>query len=366
MIDEGFWRARRVLVTGHTGFKGGWLSLWLARLGAEITGYALRPTTAPNLFEAAGVASGLKQSVLADIRDLPRLCEVLQSARPEIVVHMAAQPLVRASYDDPIETYSVNVLGTVTVLEAIRRTGGVRAMISVTSDKCYENGEQVRGYNETDPMGGFDPYSSSKGCAELATAAMRSSFFHPAAWSEHKVGVASARAGNVIGGGDWAADRLVPDLIRAFTGGQAARVRRPDAVRPWQHVLEPLSGYLVLAERLYENGPAYAEGWNFGPEDADAREVGWLADRMRNLWGEGARHEGDRGEHPHETTFLNLDCSKARSRLGWRPRWRLERALEETVAWYRAFYRGDDIRAISRRQIESYSREAMAQEASQQ
>lgn len=355
MIEKAFWRGRRVFVTGHTGFKGGWLSLWLECLGAEVTGYALAPASSPNLYESADVARGLKESIFADIRDLNRLCGVIRVARPEVVIHMAAQPLVRFSYADPIETYSVNVVGTVTLLEAIRRAGGVRAVVSVTSDKCYENREWVWGYRESDPMGGFDPYSSSKGCAELATAAMRASFFHPAAWSEHKVAVASARAGNVIGGGDWAEDRLVPDLIRAFTTGRAAAVRRPEAVRPWQHVLEPLSGYLVLAQRLVEDGAAYAEGWNFGPEESDAREVGWLAKRVSELWGEGARCEGDRGVHPHEATFLKLDCSKASARLGWRPRWKLDRALEETVAWYRAFYRGIDVRALSVDQIEAYS-----------
>lgn len=364
MIDRAFWRARRVLVTGHTGFKGGWLCLWLQQLGAEVTGYALAPNTSPNLYDAAAVGSGLRQSILADIRNLDRLCEVLRSARPEVVIHMAAQPLVRASYDDPIETYAVNVLGTVTLLEAIRRSGGVRSVVSVTSDKCYENREWVWGYRESDPMGGFDPYSSSKGCAELVTAAMRSSFFHPESWSEHKVAVASARAGNVIGGGDWAEDRLVPDLVRAFSAGRAAAVRRPDAIRPWQHVLEPLSGYLVLAERLVDEGPEFADAWNFGPDESDSREVGWLADRVGKLWGEGARFEGDRRAHPHEATYLKLDCSKARARLGWRPRWRLERALDETVAWYHAFYRGTDVRALSVGQIEAYSMDAGGRGAS--
>ena len=358
MIEKAFWRGRRVLVTGHTGFKGGWLSLWLERLGAEVTGYALAPASSPNLYESANVARGLTESIFADVRDFDRLRGVIRVARPEIVIHMAAQALVRSSYADPIETYSVNVVGTVTLLEAIRRAGGVRAVVSVTSDKCYENREWAWGYRESDPMGGFDPYSSSKGCAELATAAMRASFFHSESWSGHKVAVASARAGNVIGGGDWAEARLVPDLIRAFAAGRAAAVRRPEAVRPWQHVLEPLSGYLVLAERLVEDGPAYAEGWNFGPWETDAREVGWLSKRVSELWGEGARCEGDRGVHPHEATFLKLDCSKARARLGWRPRWQLDRALEETVAWYRAFYGGTDIRALSVGQIEAYSGDA--------
>lgn len=366
MIEEAFWRGRRVLLTGHTGFKGGWLSLWLERLGAQVTGYALAPETTPSLFEAAHVAKGLKRSVIADIRDARQLVEVMREARPEIVIHMAARSLVRASYDDPIETYSVNVLGTVTLLEAIRRADGVRAAINVTSDKCYENREWVWGYRESDPMGGFDPYSSSKGCAELATAAMRNSFFNSVSWPEHKVAVASGRAGNVIGGGDWAAERLVPDLVRAFREGRAAAVRRPQAIRPWQHVLEPLSGYLILAERLYESGPAYAEGWNFGPEESDAKEVGWLAGRASELWGDGARWTSDPGPHPHEATFLKLDCNKSRARLGWRPCWHLDRALEETVSWYRGFCRGEDMRAVSHRQIEGYMKEAFRQGAHRQ
>ena len=355
MIDQSFWNARRVLVTGHTGFKGSWISLWLASLGAEVTGYALAPATTPNMFDAANVAGDLKNSIIADIRDMDRLRQVIGTVRPEIVIHLAAQPLVRASYADPIETYSVNVMGTVTLIEAIRRTGGPRAVINVTSDKCYENREWVWGYRESDPVGGFDPYSSSKGCAELVTSAMRNSFFPPQSWPEHQLALASARAGNVIGGGDWAEDRLVPDLVRAFTAGTAAAVRRPGAVRPWQHVLEPLYGYLLLAQRLLEHGPEYAEAWNFGPAESDAREVGWLAERVSRLWGDGARCESDPRAHPHEATFLKLDCSKARARLGWQPRWHLERALEETVGWYRAYCTGADVRKLSLGQIATYS-----------
>ena len=283
VIDKSFWKARRVLVTGHTGFKGSWISLWLASLGAEVTGYALAPATEPNMFDAANVAKGLKESVIADIRDIDRLRQVIAKVRPEVVIHLAAQPLVRASYADPLETYSVNVMGTITLIEAIRRAGGPMALVNVTSDKCYQNHEWVWGYRESDAMGGFDPYSSSKGCAELVTSAMRNSFFPPESWSDHKLAIASARSGNVIGGGDWAEDRLVPDLVRAFTSGTAAAVRRPGATRPWQHVLEPLHGYLLLAQRLLEHGPEYAEAWNFGPEDSDAREVGWLAERVSRL-----------------------------------------------------------------------------------
>ncbi|MSQ73452.1 MAG: CDP-glucose 4,6-dehydratase [Betaproteobacteria bacterium] len=355
MIDQAFWRGRRVLVTGHTGFKGGWLSLWLERMGAEVTGYALAPNTSPNLYDAARVGQNLSRNIIADIRELARLCEVLRDARPEIVIHMAAQALVRASYADPIESYSVNVMGTVTLLEAIRRSNGVRAAVVVTSDKCYENREWVWGYRENDPMGGFDPYSSSKGCAELVTAAMRSSFFGAAAPAGQRVALGSGRAGNVIGGGDWAADRLIPDLIRAFSEGRSAAVRNPGAIRPWQHVLESVSGYLILAERLFAHGADYAEAWNFGPEQADAKSVEWVATCLCELWGNGAQWLADRGAHPHEAAFLKLDCSKAKARLGWRPQWNLDTSLEATVAWYRAFYVGADAREQSLSQIDAYS-----------
>ena len=355
MVSAKFWRGKRVLVTGHTGFKGGWLCLWLEKLGAEVTGYALQPPTQPALFEAAGVADGLRESVIADIRDLDRLTQVFEQVRPEIVFHMAAQPLVRASYQDPIETYSVNVLGTVTLLEAVRRAGGVRAVVNVTSDKCYENREWVWGYRENDPMGGYDPYSSSKGCAELVTAAFRSSFFNSEAQSAHGVALASARAGNVIGGGDWAEDRLVPDIVRAFAAGTQAVIRRPDSIRPWQHVLEPLSGYLTLAERLYAGDTAFAEGWNFGPESADAQPVARIVERLAALWGHGAAWRLDAGDHPHEAAYLKLDCSKAHAQLGWRPHWGLDQALRATVEWYQDFHAGADVRALAMRQIEIHS-----------
>lgn len=353
-MNPAFWRSKRVFVTGHTGFKGSWLSLWLQHLGASVTGYALEPPTKPSLFEAACIAGGLRRSVIADIRDLERLSSALQAAQPEIVIHMAAQALVRTSYQDPIETYSVNVMGAVTLLQAMRSVRGVRVILNVTSDKCYENHEVVWGYRENDPMGGYDPYSSSKGCVELATVAFRNSFFNPAQYASHGVAVASARAGNVIGGGDWAEDRLVPDIVRAFAAGEPVLIRRPDAVRPWQHVLEPLLGYLVLAERLWSEGPIHAEGWNFGPEDSDAWPVGKIVERMVELWGGRVAWNADDRVHPYEATYLKLDCSKAWSRLEWRPRWRVDRALEATVDWYKAFYAGQDVRALALRQIESY------------
>lgn len=353
-LANDFWRDRRVLITGHTGFKGSWLSLWLEELGARVTGYALSPPTQPNLFDAAQIAKGIK-NVIGDVRDYGRLRALFESTRPEFVFHLAAQPLVRASYQDPIETYSVNVLGTVTVLETVRTTGGVRVVVNVTSDKCYENREWLWGYRENEPMGGFDPYSSSKGCSELVTAAFRNSFFSPEGHEVHGVALASARAGNVIGGGDWADDRLVPDLVRAFASGRSALIRRPDAIRPWQHVLEPLYGYLMLARRLWSNGAAFAEAWNFGPDTDDTWAVRRVCERAAEFWGTDSRWRVDEAIQPHEAAALNLDSSKARARLGWRPRWTLSRALDATIRWYRAFHDGADARSLTLRQIREYT-----------
>lgn len=346
-MNASFWRGKRVLVTGHTGFKGGWLSLWLQSWGAEVHGVALPPPTDPCLFVAADVARGLASHSLADIRDLDALAAVVRQVRPEVVFHLAAQPLVRASFADPVETYSVNVLGVVHLLEAVRRVDGVRAVVNVTTDKCYENREWEWGYRENEPMGGHDPYSSSKGCAELVTSAYRNSFL-----AARGVAVATARAGNVIGGGDWAADRLIPDVLRAIDRGESVMIRSPGAVRPWQHVLEPLSGYLTLAEKLAETSEV-AGAWNFGPADEDARPVGWilqhLARRLPEMqWGV------DRGPQPHEAHFLKLDSSKARSRLAWRPRWQLEQALDRTLEWHRTWRSGGDMRQVSFAQIQDY------------
>lgn len=348
-----FWRGKRVFVTGHTGFKGSWLCLWLQSMGAEVTGYALPPPTDPSLYEAAGVAEGM-HSHLGDIREGDELTRVLVDSRPDVVFHLAAQPLVRHSYTHPVETYATNVMGTVHLLEAVRQAQSVRSVIIVTSDKCYENHEWPWGYRETDPMGGYDPYSNSKGCAELVVSAYRSSYFNPDHYQEHRVALASARAGNVIGGGDWAADRLVPDIIRALSAGQPVRIRNPHAIRPWQHVLEPLSGYLLLAQRLYEQGARFGQGWNFGPADDDAQPVSWIVDRVADLWGEGARWELEGGEHAHEANYLRLDCSKARAELQWQPKWRLGQALEKTVEWYRANGLGADMRQVTLGQIDAY------------
>lgn len=352
-ISPDFWSGKRVFLTGHTGFKGSWLSLWLQAMGAEVTGFALAPETAPSLFNEARVGQGMK-SQLGDIRDFESLKAALKEAHPEIVIHMAAQALVRYSYSHPIETYAVNVLGTVHLLEAIRQCPGVRAVVAVTSDKCYENKEWHWGYREDEPMGGYDPYSNSKGCAELVTASYRQSFFNPEKHSKHGVALGSARAGNVIGGGDWALDRLIPDFIRAISSGEAVNIRSPLAIRPWQHVLEPLSGYLTLAEHLYTEGPKFAEGWNFGPADSDARPVQWIVERITQRWGGNASWALDKAPQPHEAHYLKLDCSKARGLLRWQPRWNLETTIDRIIDWHKHHLAGADMRVITLQQINEY------------
>ena len=353
-MNSAFWKDKRVLLTGHTGFKGGWLSLWMQSMDAQVMGYALAPPTNPSLFEVAEVGKGMT-SIIGDIRDLAHLRKAFAEHKPEIVIHMAAQPLVRYSYIEPVETYSTNVMGTVNLLEAVRGTDSVRAVVNVTSDKCYENREWVWGYRENEAMGGYDPYSNSKGCAELVTAAYRNSYFHPDKYKEHGVAIATGRAGNVIGGGDWADDRLIPDIMRAITDGRPVNIRNPHAIRPWQHVLEPLSGYLVLAQKLYEEGAAFAEGWNFGPNDEDAKPVQWIVEKLTKAWGEGASWALDGGDHPHEAHYLKLDCSKAKARLDWQPRWHLDEALAAIIDWHRAYRDGKDMREVTVRQINAYN-----------
>ncbi len=346
-----FWNGRKVLVTGHTGFKGSWLSLWLQRAGAEVVGYALAPPTEPSLFEIARVAEGMT-SIEADVRDLDRLRAVIAEHRPEAVLHLAAQAIVRASYDDPVETYSTNVMGTVNLLEAIRREPGVRAVVIVTSDKCYDNLEIDRGYVEGDALGGRDPYSNSKGCAELVTRAYRESFLADAS---PPVAVASGRAGNVVGGGDWGKDRLVPDIMRSVLERRPLYIRNPRATRPWQHVLDPVGGYLTLAERLLEDGARFAEAWNFGPDDDEPTlPVGELVDRILERWDEAIEVEHDPGPHPHEHHLLRLDPTKARERLGWAAGLSMDETLEWIVEWYRFFRDGGDMREVTLAQIERY------------
>ena len=343
------WRGVRVLVTGHTGFKGGWLSLWLEALGAEVHGIALAPSTTPALFDAVGL-DRLVRGVECDVRDQRKFSAALEAAAPAVVFHLAAQPLVRESYASPVETYATNVMGTVHLLEAVRRAPSVRAVVVVTTDKCYENREWLWGYREDEALGGHDPYSSSKACTELVTAAYARSFFAVSG----APAIATARAGNVVGGGDWAADRLVPDFVRAANERRAMVIRNPLAVRPWQHVLDPLSGYIQLAERLLDD-PAVARGaWNFGPSDEDARQVGWVADQIAEHWGDAARWTLDEREQPHEARLLKLDCSKARTLLGWTPRLPLREALAWTVNWYRGYYAGTDALALCRAQIHDY------------
>ena len=353
MIDRSFWKGRNVFLTGHTGFKGSWLSLWLSALGAKVTGYALDPPTQPSLFEQARVARTIR-SIHADVRDFARLKAALAEGRPEVVIHMAAQSVVGRGYQDPIETYSSNVMGTVYLCEALRQLGQPCAVVNVTSDKCYENREWVWGYRENEPMGGRDPYSNSKGCAELVTAAYRESFFPPDSVESHGVALASARAGNAIGGGDWTSNQLIPDLMRSFLAGEPCLIRNPSAIRPWQFVLEPLRGYLMLAERLSRDACGFASAWNFGPAEGDSQPVSWIADALAQSWGKRASWSHDSAPHPHEAHYLKLDTSKARDQLDWRPVLPLKQALQWIVEWYRAFAAGEDLLRITRMQIERY------------
>ncbi len=348
-----FWCDKKVLVTGHTGFKGSWLCLWLTSLGAEVTGFARIPPTTPSLFDLARVGTGMT-SLIGDVQDFAQVKKVVTDYRPEIVIHMAAQPLVRYSYQNPIETYATNVMGTVNVLEAVRMTDSVKVVVNVTTDKCYDNKEWCWGYREDEPMGGFDPYSNSKGCAELVTASYRNSFFNPADFAKHGVAIASARAGNVIGGGDWAEDRLIPDIMASCLKNTDVTVRNPHAIRPWQHVLEPLSGYLTLAQALYEQPTCFAEAWNFGPNDMDVKPVQWISDYILAKWGNGLSSLLDQNPQPHEATFLKLDCAKAKARLAWQPQWTLSLALDSIVAWYQAYQAGADMRDVTLSQIQSY------------
>ncbi|AEV24496.1 CDP-glucose 4,6-dehydratase [Azospira oryzae PS] len=353
-MNRGFWSGKRVFLTGHTGFKGGWLALWLADMGAEVHGYALNPPTSPALFNVAGVGDRMASSVIADVRDGERLARAVADVAPEVVFHLAAQPLVRHSYKAPVETYAVNVMGTINLLEAVRHCASVKVLVNVTTDKCYENREWVWAYREHEAMGGHDPYSSSKACSELVTASYRNSFL-----AQRQVQVATARAGNVIGGGDWAEDRLLPDFLRALDAGRELVIRSPAAIRPWQHVLEPLSGYLTLAEQLQQQGPALAEGWNFGPNEIDARPVRWIVDFLCQRT-PGAAWRCDEAAQPHEAGSLKLDSAKAKALLGWRPRWNLAKALEMTIDWHQAWKGSGDMAAHTLAQIRQYEMSALS------
>ena len=347
-MNRDFWLGKRVFLTGHTGFKGGWLALWLADLGAEVYGYALNPPTATNFFTVVNLQEHLAQSTIADIRDATSLVQAMREARPDVVLHLAAQPLVRYSYAEPVETYAVNVMGTVNLLEAVRQTPSVKAVLNVTTDKCYENREWVWPYRENEAMGGFDPYSSSKACSEIVTAAYRNSFLDSAG-----VKIASARAGNVIGGGDWATDRLIPDFLRALDAGQLLIIRSPFATRPWQYVLEPLFGYLSLAERLFTDGSTFAEAWNFGPDEADSQPVKWIVEYLCSKQPDAA-WQCDALPQVHEANILKLDSSKAKARLGWIPRWNLQMALGMTLDWHQSWKRGAEMASVSKQQIHEY------------
>lgn len=354
-VNSNFWRGKRVLLTGHTGFKGGWLSLWLSSMGAIVTGYALPPITRPNIYDVLGVGKLLHRSHFGDIRNLDELKLLMRETEPEIVLHMAAQPLVRYSYVNPVETYETNLMGTVHLLESMRYIDSVRATVVVTTDKCYENKEWIWGYRENEPMGGYDPYSNSKGCAELATSAYRQSYFSSELYGKHGNAIATARAGNVIGGGDWSEDRLIPDALKAFSNDVDLIIRNPLSIRPWQHVLEPLSGYLILAESLYEKGMVFASGWNFGPDDQDARSVSEVINLLIKSYKPDSQWRVSTDEQPHEARSLKLDCSKAEQLLNWLPRWRLETAIDKISDWQKAFASKEDMRQISLSQIVSYT-----------
>jgi len=348
-MHSDFWKNKSVFLTGHTGFKGGWIAHWLTELGAHVHGYALAPPTEPNFFAETKLQERIASSTIDDIRDLEKLSTAIKQAKPDILIHMAAQPLVRESYNTPVDTFSANVIGTVNVLEAARQAVTIKAIVNITTDKCYENKEWLWPYRENDRLGGHDPYSASKACAEIAASAYRNSFL-----AEAGIHLASVRAGNVIGGGDWATDRLIPDFLRAIDRGETLTIRSPNAVRPWQHVLEPLSGYLLLAEKLYEQGEAFAQAWNFGPNDEDAKPVSWIVERLCEQI-PGSKWQTEKTKQPHEAGLLKLDSSKAKTKLGWTPRWNLEAALSKTVEWHQAWRNQEDMAAITSSQIQAYS-----------
>jgi CDP-glucose 4,6-dehydratase len=352
LIDVEFWKDKRVFLTGHTGFKGSWLSILLNYLGADVTGFSLQPPTSPSMSELCGI-DRITKTIIGDIRDYKFLLDSIQENKPDIVIHMAAQPLVRDSYTDPINTYSTNVMGTVNILEAVRQTDSVKAVLNVTTDKCYENKEWYWGYREVDALGGYDPYSNSKACSELVTSAFINSFFNSKEYSSHGVSIATARAGNVIGGGDWAKDRLIPDFLSALNNGEELTIRNPNSIRPWQHVLEPLSGYLVLVEKMYKSGQEYSGSWNFGPDEKDAKTVEWIIKKLYEI-NNKAPNFNIINENLHEATYLKLDCSKAKSLLGWEPTWNLKNTLTKIVEWNQAFLKNENLYHVTLKQIKEY------------
>ncbi len=347
-VNSSFWKGKRVFLTGHTGFKGSWLSIWLQFMGAEVYGLALDPPTKPSLFNEANVSAGMHSSI-GDIRDYSLVNASMKYCKPDIIIHMAAQPLVRHSYKEPVDTFSINIMGTVNVLESARDVGTAKAIVNVTTDKCYENKEWIWSYREDEQLGGFDPYSNSKGCSELVTSSYRRSFFQ-----KMGIALASARAGNVIGGGDWANDRLIPDILRSLEKSQPVVIRNPLSIRPWQHVLEPLSGYLILAEHLYNEGQIFAEAWNFGPKEEDSRSVQWVVEHMVQSWGNNSSWHLDAGLHPHEANYLKLDISKAKERLNWQPRWGLATAISKVVDWHQQWVAKANVHAYCIRQINDF------------
>lgn len=356
-MNPAFWKNKKVLLTGHTGFKGSWLSLWLQRLGADIYGYSIDVPTQPSLFQIANVSNGMN-STMGDVRDLASLSSIMESSEPEIVIHMAAQSLVRLSYEDPVGTYDTNVMGTVNLLESVRHIDSVRVVIIVTSDKCYDNDERRQGYREEERLGGYDPYSSSKGCAELVTDAYRKSFFNCNDYATHQKAIASVRAGNVIGGGDWAQDRLIPDIVTAIQKGEPPAIRNPCAVRPWQFILDPLHGYLTLAECLWHGGSEFAGAWNFGPDESNVSDVGYLVEQLSRTWGEPGEWNHDRSGNPHEASYLKLDSSKARALLSWSPVLNLPSTIEWIVEWYKKATSGERAREVTLDQIQRFQLQA--------
>lgn len=352
-MNSQFWKNKTVLVTGHTGFKGSWLSIWLQKLGTNVIGYSKSIPTNPSLFELARVGDKMT-SILGDVSDYQYLEKTIKEHTPEIVIHMAAQAILRESYKNPLETFMTNVIGTANILEAIRNTESVKAALNITSDKCYAIKTPPYDYSESDSMGGYDPYSSSKGCAELVTSSYRNSFFNPNDLERHGVSLASARAGNVIGGGDWGTDRLIPDIIRGLIENKTITIRHPDAVRPWQHVLDVIRGYLLLTENLYLKGPQFAEGWNFGPTNDEVKPVRWIVTKLIERWGGKANFELDSKNNPYESPYLSLNCSKAKSKLGWISKMNLDMTVDWTVEWYKQYQQKHDMREFSEEQIDRF------------